>query len=163
MELIHLSLGSNLGDRLKWLNKARYHLRNINIKNFNYSLIFESNPLIYNDQPKYLNQVINGYTELSPENLLSECNKIELRLGRVRKKHWDSRTIDIDILSYGSKIIKTKELTIPHPEIVKRGFVLIPLKNLSPKWTHPLMGLSIDKLLYKWNKINKEPLPQIFC
>jgi 2-amino-4-hydroxy-6-hydroxymethyldihydropteridine diphosphokinase len=104
--------------------------------------------------------VVCGLTELSPLELLKKCQQIENRLGRVRNEHWGSRTIDIDILAYGEECIDSEILKIPHPEMEKRSFVLVPLLELSPELVHPKNGISIRKLWEEWLHTNNEELPQ---
>ena len=158
--LVHLGLGSNLGNRQNTLNQAFVELESLPLLQFRVSPIYESEPLLKMLQPKYLNMVICGLTELSPLELLKKCQQIENRLGRVRDKHWGSRTIDIDILSYGEECIETEILKIPHPGIEKRSFVLVPLLELSPEWVHPKTGIGILKLWEEWLQTNEEKLPQ---
>ena len=93
--------------------------------------------------------------------MLKQCLAIEARLDRVRGEHWGPRTMDIDILSYGNHIISSESLHIPHPELEKRAFVLLPLKVLSPGWVHPLIGLSIETLWEEFKKGSQEPLPRM--
>ena len=111
-------------------------------------------------QPKYLNMVVCGLTKLSPLELLKKCRQTENRLGRIRDEHWGSRTIDIDILAYGEECIDTEILKIPHPEMEKRSFVLVPLLELSPELVHPKTGISIRKLWEEWLQTYDEELPQ---
>ena len=99
-------------------------------------------------------------TELAPLELLKKCQQIENRLGRVRKERWGSRNIDIDILSFGDEILDTDALKIPHPEMVKRSFVLLPLLELSPEWVHPQTGTGIRILWEKWLQTHNEAAPQ---
>ena len=89
-------------------------------------------------------------TVLSPSELLKKCQQIEISSGRIRRKRWDSREIDIDILSYGSRIIDNDDLVIPHPEIENRSFVLMPMFELSPEWLHPETGITIKELWENW-------------
>ena len=112
-------------------------------------------------QPNYYNIVVCGFTQLNPFQLLEKCQQIEKKLGRVKSEKWGSRNIDLDILSYGNKIINTKNLNIPHPEIEKRSFVLLPLLELSPDWVHPKSGKSIQILWENWLKTNNEELPLV--
>lgn len=158
--LVHLSLGSNLGNKLSFLNEACNELESELLKDFRVSTIFESKPLLKMKQPNYFNIVVCGLTNLSPFELLNKCHFIEDRLGRVRSKKWDSRTIDLDILSYGNEIIDTEILKIPHPEIENRNFVLIPLLELSPNWIHPVLGIDIKMLCERLQNINGEDLPK---
>jgi len=159
--LVHLGLGGNLGNRQAFLNQACSKLSAVTLQNFRSSEIYESEPLLKMKQPNYFNQVVCGWTELTPVELLEKCQKIETQLGRVRKEHWGSRKIDLDILSYGKDIVDTERLKIPHPEMGKRSFVLLPLLELSPDWVHPKSGKSIQILWENWLKTNNEELPQV--
>ena len=159
--LVHLSLGSNLGNRTVFLNHACKELEMMSLKNFRVSNIFESKPLLNMKQPNYYNIVVCGSMDLAPFELLKKCQQIEDRMGRERLEKWGARNIDVDILSYGNKIIDTEELKIPHPEIEKRSFVLIPLLELSPNWRHPINGISIESIWDSWQRSNKESLPKI--
>jgi 2-amino-4-hydroxy-6-hydroxymethyldihydropteridine diphosphokinase len=159
--LVHLGLGSNLGNRQAFLNQACSKLSAVTLQNFRSSEIYESEPLLKMKQPNYFNQVVCGWTELTPVELLEKCQQIETQLGRIRKEHWGSRKIDLDILSYGKDIVDTERLKIPHPEMEKRSFVLLPLLELSPDWIHPKSGKSIQILWENWLKTNNEELPQV--
>ena len=158
--LVHLGLGSNLGNRLDFLNQACQELRSVPLRDFRASEIYESEPLLKMPQPNYYNLVVCGLTELSPLQLVEKCQQIENRLGRIRRERWGSRNIDIDILSYGTRIIDTEKLKIPHPEMEKRSFVLLPLLELSPDWEHPENGSGIRMLWEKWLRTNDEEPPQ---
>ena len=100
---------------------------------------------------------------LSPQELLKKCQQIEINLGRIRRERWGSREIDIDILSYGSRIIDNDDLVIPHPEIENRSFVLTPMLELSPEWLHPETGITIKELCENWllKHEGQETLPVI--
>ena len=158
---VHIALGSNLGSSKKILRQARDALRELPLKKMKSSSVLKSPPLLGMMQPDFLNQMVWGTTDIEAEDLLRECQAIEKKLGRIREKHWGPRTIDLDIISYGNQVNRTTNLKIPHPELEKRAFVLMPLKELSPNWTHPVSGLSIDVLLEQWNQISSEPLPEI--
>ena len=161
--LVHLGLGSNLGDRKEFLSMACNHLRSETVREFRASSIYESEPLLKMSQPKYFNMVVCGLTVLSPPELLKKCQQIEIRLGRIRRERWGSREIDIDILSYGSRIIDNDDLLIPHPEIENRSFVLMPMLELSPEWLHPEIGITINELWENWllKHEGQDPLPVI--
>ena len=148
--LVHLGLGSNLGDRKEYLSMAYNQLRSEAVREFSASSIYESEPLLKMPQPKYFNMVVCGLTVLSPPDLLKKCQQIEIRSGRIRRKRWGSREIDIDILSYGSRVINNEDLVIPHQEIQNRSFVLMPMFELSPEWLHPETGITIKELCEKW-------------
>ena len=105
MEKVFFGLGSNLGDRARYLQQAREALADLPLQEFQASSVYESLPLANMDQPLYLNQVVCGQTTLGPETLLETCLQIEKRLGRIRWEHWGSRIIDIDLLSYGKRIV----------------------------------------------------------
>ncbi len=133
MTLCYLGLGSNLGTPLRQLNQALILLnklpKSIVLKK---SSIYKSQPLGVLSQPPYLNMVILIKTSLPPDLLLICCQRIEKKQNRVRKKHWGARTIDIDILLYGEHMVNRYDLTIPHPEMTRRDFVLKPLLEITP-------------------------------
>ena len=146
MNKIFLHLGTNEEDRLKNLNAG---IREIGEKIgiiSRKSNIYETEPWGLKDQNMFLNLVLELETVLTPEKLLSEIKKIELELGRVQMEKWGPRKIDIDILSYNDLIIHTKELTIPHPQIGNRNFVLIPLMELAPDMILPGYENSVEEL-----------------
>ena len=149
--LVHLGLGSNLGDRKEFLSMACNYLSSQVITGFRASSIYESEPLLKMKQSKYFNMVVSGFTVLSPKDLLKKCQQIEISLGRIRREHWGSREIDIDIISYGNRTINKDNLVIPHPEIENRSFVLMPMLELSPEWLHPENGITIKELWKNWH------------
>ena len=161
--LVHLGLGSNLGDRKEYLSMAYNQLRSEALREFRASSIYESEPLLKMPQPKYFNVVVCGLTDLSPQELIKKCQQIEISSGRIRRERWGSREIDIDILSYGSRIIHNDDLVIPHPEIENRSFVLMPMLELSPEWLHPETGITIKELWENWllKHEGQETLPVI--
>ena len=148
--LVHLGLGSNLGDRKEYLSMAYNQLRSEALREFRASSIYESEPLLKMPQPKYLNMVVCGLTIFSPQELLKKCQQIEISLGRVHRERWGCREIDIDILGYGNRIIDNDDLVIPHPEIENRSFVLMPMLELSPEWLHPENGITVKELWENW-------------
>lgn len=134
----YLSLGSNLGDREKTLTQAVKDLQaNPHIRVEQVSSWYETEPVGKVDQPWFLNGVVEITTDLSPRELLLECQKIENLHGRVRNEKWGPRTLDIDILLYDDLKIQTQELTIPHPRMKERTFVLVPLAELVPHLVLP--------------------------
>lgn len=128
---IYLSLGSNLGDRHTNLLAAIAALRQHMIIN-TLSPIYETEPAYLDDQPRFLNAVAYGHTMLSPHELLNTLKTIERELGRTTGPRFGPRTIDLDILLYGDLVLDTEELTIPHPRMLERPFVLIPLAQIAP-------------------------------
>jgi len=144
---IIIALGSNLGDRHANLQCAIRQLKLHVGKALTASAIFETEPLGPKNQNRYLNQCIQLKTKLSPPELLVLCQAIEKSMGRIRQKHWGPRIIDIDILFYDDQICRTRNLTIPHPEISKRRFVLVPLADIAPNFVHPIFKKSVKDLL----------------
>ena len=110
------------------------------------SSFYQSRPLLDMPGPNYLNVVCKIETELSAYDLLDFCQEIEENQYRVREVKWGSRTIDLDILLYGDQIFATKRLTIPHPEMINRAFVLLPLFEIEPELKLPLLGPLKDLL-----------------
>lgn len=128
----YLGLGSNIGDRKQQLLKAIDLIGNIKgIKVTKQSSIYETAPIGYTDRPNFLNLCLEIETELSPQQLLKHCLDIEQQLHRVREIRWGPRTLDIDILLYSDNIIETDNLSIPHPRMQERAFVLIPLNDIA--------------------------------
>ena len=131
MVICYIGIGSNLGDRRSYIDKAIDELRsNRNIRVNRTSSIYETDPVSAVPQGKYLNGVLEIETMLAPRALLSELNNIEERLGRMRTVKDGPRTIDLDILYYGNEVIKEDNLIIPHPKVRERQFVLKGLKEL---------------------------------
>ena len=144
-----LSLGSNIGDRESNLASAltalaTYHEIN-DIKSASY---YNSPPLFNADQPEFLNTVISYKTDFSAFELFDACQIVEKLLGRSKKREKNSpRTIDIDILTYGSSYLETEQLTIPHTDLANRKFVLLPWAELAPNYIVPVYNLTVSKLL----------------
>ena len=159
-ENIYLGLGSNLEDRVKMLEAACEQLRLMPLDDFQASPIYESQPYQGMEQPHYYNQVIHGKTSLTPNELLTNCLRIEKNLGRMRRHRWEPRVIDIDILYYGNLIIETDELTIPHMDLTNRSFVLLPLIDIAPNWLDVRTGKTISTLFEQWCQTHNEPLPE---
>ncbi|MBQ1248416.1 MAG: 2-amino-4-hydroxy-6-hydroxymethyldihydropteridine diphosphokinase [Selenomonadales bacterium] len=130
--MIFIGLGSNLGDRKQQLESAIRELESGgDIRVVKRSSVYETEPFGVKDQPDFLNMVIAVETELSPEALLEECLKAEDRLGRVRRRYWGERTIDIDLLAYHQEVRRTPRLRIPHMYLPMRRFVLMPLAEIA--------------------------------
>ncbi|MDQ7092811.1 2-amino-4-hydroxy-6-hydroxymethyldihydropteridine diphosphokinase [Desulfosporosinus sp. PR] len=132
-----LGLGSNLGNRAFYLSEAVASLRRSTITVVAVSRIYETEPWGVQEQPMYWNQVIEIETSLAPLELLHVCQEIEQQLGRVRKEHWGSRTIDIDLLIYDNEVSESPELKLPHPYLEEREFVLAPLREIAPNLILP--------------------------
>ena len=139
MATIYLGLGSNLGDRRANIDKSLSLLVKNGINILKHSTIIETKPVGGPEQNKFLNSVIKAETELSPFELLEVINNIEKNLGRVRTIVNGPRTIDIDILLYNKIKVNDSNLSIPHPQMLKRDFVLTPLKEIEPKLVKELL------------------------
>ena len=144
--LYHLILGSNLGNRLHQLDSAKEMLSEKAGKLTGVSKIYETQPWGFDDQPWFLNQVVSLQSELEPLQLLPILKTIEKELGRQPGEKWHARHIDMDILLCGSMVLQTSNLTIPHPHLQERNFVLIPLMDLVPDFIHPVLGKTIEEL-----------------
>lgn len=142
-----LSLGSNLGDRAEYLNKAIALLVEDGCRIMRVSSVYETQPTDYIYQPWFLNQVIEVETELDSTTLFFSLKEIEKRIGREKTVLKGPRIIDIDILLNEMNVIRTKELVIPHPMLEKRNFVLIPLTEIAPDIIHPVLRKKIKELL----------------
>ncbi len=144
-----VGLGSNLGQREKNIAAALNALqatREIEVVQVSslYETQAEGGP---DDQPNYINAVARLSTTLSPARLLAVCQHIEGSLGRKRTIHWGPRTIDLDILAYDRRICGARDLTLPHPMMHRRRFVMEPLAEISPKWVHPVLERSAEEIL----------------
>jgi 2-amino-4-hydroxy-6-hydroxymethyldihydropteridine diphosphokinase len=147
---VYLALGSNLGNRLANLKEAIAALppqMEVNAK----SAVYETPPWGYEDQPKFLNQVIKVTTYLDPEPLLKHLKRLEVTLGRKETFQNGPRLIDIDILFYDDLILNTRSLVVPHPRLQERGFVLLPLMDIDPDLTHPVSKKSVREMMTDCN------------
>lgn len=147
MTNIYLLLGTNLGNKLKNLERVAELLIANRIAIRRESSIYETAAWGIENQPSFLNQVLVIETSKSPEKLLELINKIEVEMGRVRTEKWGERLIDVDLLYYGAQIIETEKLTVPHPEIQNRRFTLLPLAEITPDGIHPVLKKSQLTLL----------------
>ena len=161
---VFLAIGSNLGNKIINIEKAKYKLQNNFIKILKSSSNYESLSWPDTTKPKYINTVIKIKTTLSPIKLLQLCNKIEHELGRKRFGKNEPRVCDIDIIDYDQKIIRFKSpenLIIPHPRMKKRNFVLLPLHEISKNWKHPVNKVKIAKLISFLNYDDLRTIKQI--
>ena len=147
-KLVYLSLGSNVGDREKNLQDAISRLEPLG-EVAAISSLYETEPVEFTRQPWFLNCAVALKTAKMPKQLLSAILKLEEDMGRrrSREKPKGPRTIDVDILLFGSSVIETKELTVPHPAMHKRRFVLEPLAEIAPERRHPVLKLTVRELL----------------
>ena len=147
MPRAYLSIGSNLGDRINYINKAIEKLKQNNIKIIKSSNIIETEPYGYKEQGKFLNMAVEIDSDLEPFELMKLISRIESELGRIRTVRRGPRVIDIDIIFYDSLIINEPDLKIPHPDMQNRLFVLKPLQEIAPDFVHPVLNKTITELL----------------
>jgi len=150
---VYLGLGSNLGDRQVNLERAIERLEE-KLEIVQTSSLYETEPVGYREQPLFLNAVCRATTNLSPFELLHLDKEIETALGRAPSFPNGPRIIDIDILFYGEEVIETPQLTIPHPRLTERAFVLVPLAEVAPYLVHPGLRVTIGELAAKANGLS---------
>tara|TARA_B100001063_G_C16691526_1_gene517330 strand:+ start:35 stop:511 length:477 start_codon:yes stop_codon:yes gene_type:complete len=145
--MVYIGIGSNLGNRIKNINKAKYLLSLNGINILKSSSYYESLSWPDRSQPKFINIVIQLDTDISPQKILKISQTIENKLGRKKTYKNAPRTCDIDILSYKNRVI-SGDITIPHKRMSKRNFVVIPLFEIAPNYVHPKTNISIKKLIF---------------
>ncbi len=151
MVTVYLGLGSNIGNRQEHLNRALDFLSQ-RLRVEQVSSVYDTEPTGNPNQPRFLNLVCQVATGLEPIALLTLVKGIESKLGRLPHTTNLPRPIDIDILFYGDQIIETQELTIPHPRLTERAFVLIPLAEIVPNLVHPANGKTVKELMSSLTK-----------
>jgi 2-amino-4-hydroxy-6-hydroxymethyldihydropteridine diphosphokinase len=147
-----VGLGSNLGEREAMIRLALDDLARLPQTTLvRASSLYDTEPTGDVDQPNFLNAVAQLDTELTARQLLWNLLLIEKRLGRVRTQKWGPRTIDLDLLLFGSQVVEESDLQVPHPELTRRSFVLVPLVELDPLLVHPITGETLLDLLSRLN------------
>ncbi len=144
MSLVIIGLGSNVGDRARFLAEAIRELSAC-VASMEYSPIYTSAAVLPENAPAewdmpYYNMVVRGDSALTPDDLLREAKSIEKRLGRTERGFWGPREIDVDILAYDDVVYMSELLTIPHPRLLSRNFALKPLADIAPGWRYPAPG-----------------------
>lgn len=157
MNKIYVAIGANMGDRKANITRAIELLKE-KINDIQLAPIYETKAFGVTNQPNFYNTALAGKTELMPEELLKFVKEVEKRVGRVARYRWGPREIDVDIIFYNGLILKSEQLTIPHPGITERFFVLKPLSDLAPNLVHPVLHKSISELL---SQLPKEPIKLI--
>ena len=144
---IYLLLGTNLGDRAANLHRAMQRIEGAVGPVTEASSCYETAAWGVTEQPPFYNQVVRIETALEHEALLRTLQDIERQLGKVKVGHWRERLIDLDILYYGNRLVRTPRLTLPHPELQNRRFTLVPMSELAPQFVHPVLGKTQAQLL----------------
>ncbi|WP_287410099.1 2-amino-4-hydroxy-6-hydroxymethyldihydropteridine diphosphokinase [Oceanithermus sp.] len=153
-----VALGSNLGDRAGHLLGAVAALaRRPEVRLAGLSRIYETVPVGPAGQGPYLNAVLAVETGLGPLELLEVLLAIERAHGRVRRERWGPRTLDLDLLDFGGRVLERPGLSLPHPRLHERAFVLVPLAEVAPDWRHPLLGATATELLAKLDRSGVQP------
>jgi len=148
MPLAYVGLGSNLGDRRELIREALKRMGRIDgVRVRKRSRIIETEPVGVTGQPRYLNAVAEVETRLEPAPFLRKLRAVERSLGRVRHERWGPRTIDLDLLLWGDRSVTSRSLTVPHPRMAERRFVLGPLAELCPGRRVPGTGRTVRGLL----------------
>lgn len=154
---VYIALGTNLGDRVANLAAARQALEP-EVQVLAASPIYETPPWGVVDQPAFLNQVVHGRTRLAARPLLDLLKSLEAGLGRQPGIRYGPRLIDLDILFYGDAVVDEPGLTIPHPRLAERAFVLVPLADLAPDLRHPALDVSVAELLRRVDRTGIQPV-----
>ena len=158
----YLGLGANQGDPRRQLQEAMTRLAATEeVEVLKSSSFYRTPPLGPPDQPWYVNAVVQVRTRLAPEELLRVLHRVEEDLGRVRRERWGPRLIDIDLLLYNGIILSGPDLCLPHPEMHKRSFVLVPLAEIAPQAWHPVLEQTAFELLAKLNLKDLESVEKL--
>lgn len=146
MEQVYIGLGSNVGDRERALQRAREALAARGLAPGPPSSLYLTEPVDAPPQEWFLNQVAAFTTALPPLEVLRACLAVETEMGRTREVFHGPRTIDLDLLLHGNAVVRSPELTVPHPRLHERLFVLVPLSEIAPSLVHPVLGLTMAEL-----------------
>ncbi|MBW7956838.1 MAG: 2-amino-4-hydroxy-6-hydroxymethyldihydropteridine diphosphokinase [Deltaproteobacteria bacterium] len=152
-ERIFIAIGSNLGDRERNIREAtRLAEKGGGLTVVKVSPLYESEPWGPQDQPRFVNAAMEARSELPPGELLRYLKGIEAEMGRREAERWGPRLIDLDIIFYGSRVIKGERIEVPHPRAHERAFVMVPLSDIAPGFVDPLSGATVSELAERLGK-----------
>lgn len=160
--IAYVGLGANLGEPRRQLEEALARLKATEeVEVIRVSTFYRNPPLGPPEQPWYINAVAQVRTRLAPEDLFRVLRHIEAELGRARGKRWGPRIIDLDLLLYDGEVMAAPELVVPHPEMHRRAFVLVPLAEIAPEAWHPVLQKSVADLLAELDRAELEALQPV--
>jgi 2-amino-4-hydroxy-6-hydroxymethyldihydropteridine diphosphokinase len=164
LDLILIGLGANLpshvGSPRHTLDAALHSLETVGVRVLRRSRYWQTRPVPVSEQPWFVNAVAAAESDLPPAGVLSALHGIEADFGRFRGVRNAARTLDLDLLAYGRRVVaEPNGLTLPHPRLTERAFVLLPLRDVAPDWTHPVSGESLDRLIERL-PLDQEAVPQ---
>ena len=160
VKTVYLGIGSNLGNRIIHIEKAKFLLNKKGINLITVSKYYETPSWPNPKKPKFINIVLKAKCSLNPNDLLSTCKNIEDQLGRKKSPKYSPRVCDIDIIDFNSLILKDN-LKLPHKMMHKRNFVLFPLFEIEKKWFHPIKKVDIKKLIFSLSNDDIRSIKQI--
>ncbi len=162
MERVYIGVGANLGEPRETVEAALVALEALpGTRGHHRSRLYRTAPVGPPGQPDYVNAAMAFDTDLAPDELLGQLHEIEADFGRERTVRWGPRTLDLDLLIHGERVIDGPALTVPHPRIQERGFVLAPLTDLAPALQHPTLGETVDALYAAWRSRTADPTEEL--
>lgn len=162
MERVYIGVGANLGEPRETVEAAMAALEALpGTRGHARSRLYRTAPIGPPGQPDYVNAAVAFETDLGPGELLAELHGIEAEFGRERTIRWGPRTLDLDLLVHGERVVSGPLVTVPHPRIAERGFVLAPLADLAPTLRHPTLGETVDALYTAWQETTDDAAAQV--
>lgn len=146
MPSVYLLFGSNVGNRVTNIRQSILTLVSNGLELLQVSHFYETEAWGVEEQQPFLNVAAKFKTKKTPHKLLKLIKEVEVEVGRLERGRWQQREIDIDIIFYGKQVVETDDLVIPHPLLIKRNFALEPLKEISPRKKHPILGLTVREM-----------------